>query len=201
MKVLASARVGALVLTLLPLAACAGDDRGPVVLPPAKSSTPASSAGSSPAGSEESSKPRKPHKPGEFDEATKRSAEEFVRDYWKRVNSLLAGESRDLNTLKSLSSPACAPCRDVYRDVEQVVERRQRQEGGELRLLRADFQTNRGRVALVDAVVKTTPGKLVDRNGELIQEYPGGLPVRFVFNLVRTDSSWYIQDILKLGSK
>ncbi len=161
MKVLASARVGALVLTLLPLAACAGDDRGPVVLPPAKSSTPASSAGSSPAGSEESSKPRKPRKPGEFDEATKRSAEEFVREWWLALNDTVAGGSPE--QLRRFYTTSCVRCAQKYSQAKDYYEKGWIGHGRPYSLVRFKYKYNEGDRAVVHAVVRPNSFTLKDR--------------------------------------
>lgn len=199
MKVLAAARVAALALALLPLAACADDDRGPVVLPPAKSSTPASSTGSSPAGSEESSKPRKPRKPGEFDEATKRSAEEFVRDYWKTLTMTSQGK-QDVQKLRRYYANTCAICSEFYRETKELRDKHQRVIGSEQVVLSSEFESHTQQRALVNVIAQSTPGRLVDANEKVLHSYSGGEGIRYIFELRPRQSSWQIISITHLGA-
>ncbi len=199
MKVLATARVGALVLTLLPLAACADDDKGPVVLPPAKSSTPASSAGSSPPGSEESSKPRKPRKPGEFDEATKRSAEEFVREWWLALNDTLQGGSPE--QLRRFYAPACRRCAEKYATAKEFHAKGWAASERPYDLIDFRYEYTEGSVTVLRAVVRPNPTALMDAEGNSVRTVTGGPPIDLVTHLAQRGDSWRIQYELSQGPR
>ncbi len=193
MRTVSVARVAILAAVLAALPGCAAD-KEPVALPdPGATATVTATPTPKP-------KPTKSRKPGEFDEATKRSAEKFVRAWWIAVNTTLDGRGADVEKLKPFYSSSCEVCRDYYKDAKELADAREQVRGGQQKVLRVRYETNRGGVALVDSVIRSLPGDLIDRDGNVVHRYSGGPSVRFVFNLVRTDKSWYIQDILALGA-
>ncbi len=183
-------------IAALALAGCAEAEK-PVALPAATSTASTTSAAPS---QSVSASPTATRSPGEFDEATKRSAEQFVRDFWDALTLVSQGE-QDVDTLTRYYAPSCEVCRSFYQDIKKVRDKNQRVKGGKHDVLSSRFDTNTGRVAIVDTVVRSRPGDLVDANtGRVVHTYSGSGEVRYVFNLVRTGKGWYIQDVLHLGA-
>lgn len=184
----------------LALTACGGSaaTEAPAALPsapasPAPSPTPTPSTPApspSPSGTQE----------GTFDEATQESAEQFVREWYGALSRALSGEPDDVAALGDFYLERCSTCRTYHSEAEALSDRRQSVQGGEQAVISVTYDTDSGSAVVVDAVVQSRPGTLLDASGEEVQQFEGGVPIRFVVNLVPRGTGWAIQDILSLGA-
>lgn len=131
--------------------------------------------------------------------ATREEAEEFVKGFWATVTAVGQGK-QSLSELQNLYLPSCVACTGIYEDIKEIRDKSQHVKGGEQQVVLTSYDTNEGEVALVNNVVKSMPGELVDQDGQIVHEYSGGTEIRWVFNVVRTDAGWVVQDALHLGA-
>jgi hypothetical protein len=186
-----SARGAVVALVLLAVPACGEPREEPTTLPPiTESPTPSPSPSSSPS-------PTARRTPGQFDEATQREAEQFVRQWWDTVNSALVGGSPE--PLRSLYVQRCAKCEDMYRRVKTMRDAGRTASSPGYKVIRTAYDTNIGAVALVNAVVQPQPGRLLASDGTVVREVSGGPPIDYVFNVVMTKDAWLVQDLLNFG--
>ncbi len=66
-------------------------------------------------------------------------------------------------------------------------------------MLETQVDARKGSVVLVRATVQSRPGELLDADGNVIKEVPRSPVADYVFNLVKQNDSWIIQDLLALG--
>ena len=71
--------------------------------------------------------------------------------------------------------------------------------GARQRVVSLEFDTNAGQVALIDVVVISEEGELLDREGKVVQRYSGGKPIRWVAKVAPTAQAWEILDLLNFG--
>lgn len=187
------------VAAVVALAGCSGDSAAaPAELPPIASSSPSVSAAPSAAPTpEDTPTSTASTSPGAFDEATQASAEAFVRSWW---TSLDAVGKRPAETLTVLFGPSCRTCREYLKEAQNFEDAGYTIAGGETRVDAIEFDTNEGRTALVESVITPQAGTIFNPDGSVARELQGSPQVRFVFNLLRSDGTWIIQDLLNLGA-
>ena len=117
------------------------------------------------------------------------AAEAFVRFYWDTVN--YAQATGDVEALRPLASPECAPCRAGVAYLERVVAKGGRITGGRatVKVKRSSLmQGPSGNDAAVKIVLTTTP-QVVDYPQGADEHYPGGTRVVNAF-LKPSGGSW-----------
>lgn len=129
--------------------------------------TPSESSDSPTATESTDAGPTEPVLPDVAKEATKAGAEAFVRYYWDVVN--YAQHSGDIQTLRRINFPSCAPCNAGWKWISKIYGRGGRIIGGELTINDLEIVPSGG--GWVASVSLTTTRQSVRGAGDLNSNY------------------------------
>jgi hypothetical protein len=189
------------VLLLVAVAGCSADEAGPAEVGPlasgsrtaavegAASSDPAVLASASQSAGEPSPADEVPL-PAAATAEDALGASAFAKHYMLVLQKAL--ESSDASNFESLSDPGCGGCRNIIDAIGQASQAGQRVSGAELSVVFAEAPAVRGGETIVDLRYERRSGRLLSRDGAVVEAIPPEGPIDTQLRVRRQGEAWVV---------